>query len=60
MVGPGVCGAVQRRGSMWQWVTGVQVAPPPHPNTGLSKHGDPAFPHFLVFFWTHHFCVPMQ
>ena len=26
--------------------------PPPHPHTGLCKHGDPLFPHFWAFFGT--------
>ena len=26
-------------------------SPPPCANTGLSKHGDPVFPHFWSFFF---------
>ena len=33
---------------------------PPCPNTGLSKHGDPVFPHFLAFFGTIIFAVPIH
>ena len=32
----------------------------PCPNTGLSKHGDPVFPHFWAFFGTIVFAVPIQ
>ena len=36
---------------------GMCIAPPPFcPNRGLSKHGDPVFPHFCAFFWNHRFC----
>ena len=38
----------------------VQPYLPPGPNTGLSKHGDPVFPHFWVFFGTIVFAVPIQ
>ena len=31
--------------------------PPPRPNTGLCKHGDPVFPHFWALL-NHHFCGP--
>ena len=31
------------------------VPPSPGPNTGLSKHSDPMFPHFWVF-WNLRFC----
>ena len=34
--------------------------PPPCANTGLSKHGDPVFPHFWSFFGTVVFSVLMQ
>ena len=30
--------------------------PPPCVNTGLSKHGDPVFPHFWSFFFNRRFC----
>ena len=34
--------------------------PPPCPDTGLSKHSDPAFPHFWVFFGVITLAVPIQ
>ena len=34
--------------------------PTPCPDTGLSKHGHPVFPHFWVFFATSVFAVPIH
>ena len=33
-----------------RWSTNMEQYPPPCANTGLSKHGDPVFPHFWSFF----------
>ena len=36
--------------TVWPCVLPAYVPPPPCANTGLSKHGDPVFPHFWSFF----------
>ena len=40
-----------------QSVVCPQLPPSPTcPSKGLSKHGDPVFPHCQDFFWSHRFC----
>ena len=53
----GVCGGVG-------WLEAVAVLqctpPPPCPNTGLSKYGDPVFPDVWAFLGTVVFAIPVQ
>ena len=53
----GLHGAVQYREGFNECRAVGHIPPPPFVRTrGLSKHGDPVFPHFRVFFGNHRFC----